>query len=142
MSDDLKLHAVTLDDDAVSTILSALEDGVSWLNDRMEAFDDYTDEDIDRINERIREYQELEQDIKVLTGRAFRFDDHFEVIRDKTGDPLQPHMAGKPENHVWTVLDCDGVLCISPGRHVVNRLNYVVTTEPWSAEDETKDWVY
>jgi len=39
-------------------------------------------------------------------------------------------------------LDCDGVLCISPGRHVVNRLNYVVTTEPWSAEDETKDWVY
>lgn len=35
------------------------------------------------------------------------------------------------ENRLWTVLDCDGKLYISAGRHFVNRMHYVITEEPY-----------
>ena len=43
-------------------------------------------------------------------------------------------------NHVWTIVDCDGKLYISPGRHLVNRMNYVLTKNKW--DDKTRDYKY
>jgi hypothetical protein len=36
---------------------------------------------------------------------------------------------------VWTILDCDGRLYVSPGFCFVNRLDYVVCRVPWTDED-------
>ena len=36
---------------------------------------------------------------------------------------------------VWTILDCDGKLYVSPGFHFVNRIDYVLCEVPWTDED-------
>ena len=37
---------------------------------------------------------------------------------------------------VWTILDCDGHLYVSPGFRFVNRLDYVLCAVPWTDEDQ------
>jgi len=39
-------------------------------------------------------------------------------------------------NHIWTLLDCDGKLVITAGYHIVNRMNYIITTKPWNSNKE------
>lgn len=39
------------------------------------------------------------------------------------------------QRRVWTIVDCDGKLCVSPGYHFVNRVDYVVCEVPWTDED-------
>lgn len=42
---------------------------------------------------------------------------------------------GYPANHIWTVVEVDGGgMRAIPGRHVVNRVGYVVTRKPWPSE--------
>ena len=45
-----------------------------------------------------------------------------------------------PSNHIWTLLDCNGKLYLSPGFHVVNRLNYFICENKW--DDNTRDFKY
>lgn len=46
-----------------------------------------------------------------------------------------------PVNQVWTVVEGDnGKLYACPGFHLVNKLHYVVTEEPWTEEDENIDY--
>lgn len=43
--------------------------------------------------------------------------------------------------HVWTVVEGDtGDLYIIAGYHLVNRLNYIVTTNPWITGEEHCRW--
>ena len=55
------------------------------------------------------------------------------------------------ENLIWTVLDHgpnelsdqDGSPnIVIPGYHLVNRLCYVVTKEPWTKEDKNKNYIW
>ena len=39
-------------------------------------------------------------------------------------------VAAQPANRLWTVTDCDGQMSIESGCHFVNRIGYIVTTEP------------
>jgi hypothetical protein len=41
---------------------------------------------------------------------------------------------------VWTMLDCDGSLYLSPGVHWVNRMGYHVTNKPWTNETVDVAW--
>jgi hypothetical protein len=41
---------------------------------------------------------------------------------------------------VWTLLDCDGKLYLSPGFHIVNRLNYIICKNSWN--EKTRDYLY
>ena len=41
---------------------------------------------------------------------------------------------------VWTMLDCDGSLYLSPGVHWVNRMSYHVTNKPWTNESVDVAW--
>jgi hypothetical protein len=43
---------------------------------------------------------------------------------------------GIDARHVWTIVDCDGRLYVSPGFRFVNRIDYVVCAKPWNDEDE------
>ena len=36
---------------------------------------------------------------------------------------------------VWTILDCEGKLYVSPGFRFVNRIDYVLCTVPWTDDD-------
>ena len=36
---------------------------------------------------------------------------------------------------VWTIVDCDGQLHVSPGCRFVNRIDYVLCEVPWTDED-------
>ena len=39
------------------------------------------------------------------------------------------------ERLVWTIVDCDGQLHVSPGYRFVNRIDYVLCKVPWTDED-------
>lgn len=41
---------------------------------------------------------------------------------------------------IWTLLDCDGELYLSPGFHIVNRLNYFICENDW--DEKTRDYKY
>jgi len=46
-----------------------------------------------------------------------------------------------PVNQVWTVVEGDDEkLYASAGFHIVNKLYYVVTEEPWTDEQEYYEW--
>ena len=38
-------------------------------------------------------------------------------------------------HRVWTIVDCEGHLYVSPGYHLVNRVDYVLCEVPWTDED-------
>ncbi len=38
-------------------------------------------------------------------------------------------------SRVWTIIDCDGQLHVSPGYRFVNRVDYVLCEVPWTDED-------
>jgi hypothetical protein len=38
-------------------------------------------------------------------------------------------------HRVWTIVDCEGHLYVSPGYRVVNRIDYVLCEVPWTDED-------
>jgi hypothetical protein len=43
-----------------------------------------------------------------------------------------------PPNQIWTVVDGDdGELYVCAGYHLVNRINYLITKNPWVTGDET-----
>lgn len=46
------------------------------------------------------------------------------------------------EKRLWTVLDCDGLLILSPGRHYVNRFGFVVSEAPWTEKDEQRSFIF
>jgi hypothetical protein len=43
-------------------------------------------------------------------------------------------------NHVWTLVEVDGVSWITPGMRLVDRISYVLTKKPW--EDGEKDYLW
>jgi hypothetical protein len=54
-----------------------------------------------------------------------------------------PEVAKADERQVWTVLDCDGTLYLSPGKQFVNRMGYVLTERGWSdTEYSNPGYVY
>ena len=45
----------------------------------------------------------------------------------------------QPVNHVWTVIEgSSGAWYITTGRHLVNRIGYLITVYPWTEEIEFK----
>lgn len=54
-----------------------------------------------------------------------------------TGDPktvLDEVPEGTDPALIWTLLDCDGKLCITSGWHYVNRMGYIIAKVPHDAE--------
>ena len=45
-----------------------------------------------------------------------------------------------PVDRIWTMLDCDGKIYISPGWHYVNRMDYIITEVPW--KEGQRDYRY
>ena len=75
----------------------------------------------------------------------------FEPTLDKDGSPIMyetygedmayiTSVADSTHNLLWTLLDSDGKLYLSPGFHYVNRLNYFVCKNTW--KDGQRDYKY
>lgn len=55
------------------------------------------------------------------------------------GEDLKELQAVAPE-YVWTMVDCDGKLYLTPGWRRVNRTDYVICKNPWN--EKTRDYKY
>ena len=42
-------------------------------------------------------------------------------------------------NQVWSLVDAEGSDYVIPGWHVVNMQGYVVTTKPWTPQDDAEN---
>lgn len=138
-------HTIGMTDEQYKLLLTSIDTTIEDLNDKIyEREDDYEPDDTARMEEKIRELRELRDLLKIATGNAFDWSKHFEAVKTENGDNyIIPPGVEVDEHYVWTVLDDgEGNLCISPGFHYVNRLDYIMTTKPWTAEDEKKEWIY
>lgn len=50
----------------------------------------------------------------------------------ETYGPERDAVKSHAINKIWTFIECDGVMLISPGYHLVNRQGYFVTEVPWT----------
>lgn len=48
----------------------------------------------------------------------------------ETYDEEYAYVVAQPPNRIWTLIDCDGHLCIISGWHFVNRLGYFISEVP------------
>lgn len=55
------------------------------------------------------------------------------LLFETFGDDIQFVLA-QPHNKVWTWVDSDDGTYLINGYHLVNRIGYLVTENPWSAE--------
>jgi hypothetical protein len=39
------------------------------------------------------------------------------------------------KNKIWTIVDGDNGIYIIPGLHFLNRINYIITENPWEGEN-------
>ena len=132
---------VRLTVELVNRLIDVLDEAAQTADLGME-IEDYEEEFTDlRTASR-----EARDDLKVAAGIAKRFDDHFTTVQDANEDNVEVGFHDEVDDEtlhrIWTVLDADGDLAISPGRHYVNRLSYILTTEPWTEEDCNTEWVY
>lgn len=74
-------------------------------------------------------------------GSQDEFDARYTLQGDLDGDLLdEDQLAGAEANHIWTVLDTDGTMYVVAGTHMVNRLGYVLSEQPWTDESEEYYW--
>lgn len=44
---------------------------------------------------------------------------------------------------IWTIVSCDdGVMRLSPGYHLVNRMGYIITEKEWQESDLNREWAW
>lgn len=134
-------------DHEYNLLQSAIEHAMEELSDKIyEREDDYTPDDVAAMEDKQRQFRELRDWLKIQTGKAFDWDAHWTAVtRDNGAHYLIPctEVSSVDEHYVWTIMDDgEGGLCISPGARFVNRLDYIMTTEPWTDADEQKEWIY
>jgi hypothetical protein len=54
-------------------------------------------------------------------------------IYETYGEDLEK-IKSTPLEYVWTMIDVDGKMYISPGISVINRLHYIICDIPWGDE--------
>ena len=69
-----------------------------------------------------------------------QFDEQYKSLDGPDGSMIWEHDDVKdiPLNRVWTVVDGDeGQQCAMPGKHIVNKVGYLVTERPYTSDDIT-----
>lgn len=74
-----------------------------------------------------------------MTGRK-TFDD-YEPVESPEGSLFWDQVGNNVSDHnLWTILDCEGVLYVVPGVHVVNAVGFAVTELPWESRNLQYKW--
>ena len=58
------------------------------------------------------------------------------ILWETYGEDLE-QVIRTPPHRIWTVMDCDGRLIITAGYHLVNRMNYIITSKSWTNESDS-----
>lgn len=58
------------------------------------------------------------------------------ILWETYGEDLE-RIIRTPSHRIWTVVDCDGKLIITAGYHLVNRINYIITSKSWTNESDS-----
>lgn len=66
------------------------------------------------------------------------FDAQFTVVPAADGESVRGDHAGidPASKNLWTIVEADGSLYAITGVHLVNRIGYLVTEEPWTEDIE------
>ncbi|WP_034619338.1 hypothetical protein [Chitinibacter tainanensis] len=82
--------------------------------------------------------------VKMMTDDEFLANFRPALRDDGTLREIHPasddYEAALRENRLWTLLDNDGNMIITPGLHWVNRMQYVMTEVPHTAETPDVLW--
>jgi PAS domain-containing protein len=142
---------VTMSGNMAVQLIDALEAAITFAEEAAEEFygeDDESKHELgDDWHQKAQDYRELRDFLKVKAGLAKDFYDHFEWVEEPNGDRVEfdfGHKFTKEElTRVWTIVSGDNAELVPiPGRKVVNRMAYHLTTKPWTAKDETTDWTW
>lgn len=82
------------------------------------------------------------QERSMATMTEDEFDKRFTVIESAGNGSYHERVPeGVPPERVWTAVDGDdGGIYLLPGYHIVNKVDYVITEEPWDDTIEEVEW--
>jgi hypothetical protein len=84
-------------------------------------------------------YSHWEETFKPIKNSLRKYDD---IAFETYGEEVEFVKTQDP-NHIWTEVDGDSGTYIVAGWHFVNRIQYYITTNPWTDEmTEVPTWVY
>jgi len=52
------------------------------------------------------------------------------------GEEIKYVISKVKTNQVWTIIECEGDWIVSAGYHLVNRIGYLITSQPWEDDNE------
>ncbi|KIA72670.1 hypothetical protein ANMWB30_24380 [Arthrobacter sp. MWB30] len=66
------------------------------------------------------------------------FDTRFTPVPNNEGDVVRPdhHGYSRDSKHLWTIVEAESALYAITGWHLVNRVGYLITEQPWEEETE------
>ena len=74
--------------------------------------------------------------MRTRTGSWSAFEKRYQPIADSDNslcrDWRDSEIQNAPESLVWTILDCDGKLIVSPGFATVNFVGRILCAIPWN----------
>lgn len=85
------------------------------------------------------DYEIWEEKYKPILVESLETNDKSPRMFETYGEDLKL-LSLIPKEHIWTLIDVDGSLYLSPGFHIANRLNYFVCMEKW--DDNSRDYKY
>lgn len=145
-------HTIALTEEQVDQVLASILDAQELLSDKLlrgEEHGEFDGEEMEILRDNHATYEELYGDILVSLGRAKKFSDHFELAKNEEDNWIVTDYPEDLEDysdevlhHVWTIVARDYGLGIAPGFHLEDKLQHVVSTQPWTDADSTTFWVY
>jgi hypothetical protein len=82
---------------------------------------------------------------RTRAGRFETFERRYEPIEAEDGSILHDWRSipkDTEQHYVWTLVDCDGRLMLSPGYATVNYMGRVLCAKPWPDEEFTLPGYY
>ena len=87
---------------------------------------------------KLKTYEVIARRPRTRTGSWSTFERRFRPIDspDQTVWWGQEQLPVAVNQHlVWTIVDCDGKLYVTPGFRFINRIDYVLCETPWTDDD-------
>lgn len=92
---------------------------------------------VEIIGEGARVYTDLDFDMKYTPNLVLKSENFADGRFETFGKDLEIVLA-TDEKFVWTCVDGDDGTYLTSGYHLINRIYYLITNEPWTEDEEYK----
>jgi hypothetical protein len=83
----------------------------------------------------------VEAALNVLRESTEHFEDVYDITEREIDNDRAQKLGAAADRHLWTVVEGDaGTLYVTAGWAYVNRMEYLLTKQPWHSADETWLW--